>query len=287
MPTYSVLDSTGATVTLDVEERFDSRTPERSDNPKDTFRYVVIGTDDDIAALNGVEAAAPSTYGGLDLYSINGMEHAGPGIYYGVANYESDQNKPKTNETAFSFDTAGSSTKILQSISTSGSYAIGAATAPDFKGAINVTEDSVEGVEIKTRTFGFTATYYMPDASVTATYVGTLYAMTGTVCDAAFYGFDEGEVLLVGTSGTRRGRVPIDWELGFKFEAAKNQTSLTVGPINGINKKAWEYLWVRYQKTTVGAGADTHVAQQPLYAYVEKVYEETSFSALGIGTSFP
>jgi len=55
-----------------------------------------------------------------------------------------------------------------------------------------------------------------------------------------------------------------------------------VGPISGISKKGWEYLWVRYADAE-DTGSNTLV-KQPVAAYVEKVYEDGNFAALGIGT---
>ena len=46
-------------------------------------------------------------------------------------------------------------------------------------------------------------------------------------------------------------------------------------------KAGWEYLWVQYRETD-----DTDAksfARRPVAAYVEKVYESTSFASLGSG----
>ena len=73
-----------------------------------------------------------------------------------------------------------------------------------------------------------------------------------------------------------------DWEISFRFAASPNVTGLTIGEMTGIDKKGWEYLWVRY------ADAEDATAKAlvklPIAAYVEKVYEEGDFSQLGIGT---
>ncbi len=89
-----------------------------------------------------------------------------------------------------------------------------------------------------------------------------------------------GEVLFLGASGSKRGSD--DWEITFRFAASPNKTGLTVGDIVNINKKGWEYMWVRY------ADAEDAVAKaivkKPVAVYVEKVYEDGDFSGLGIGT---
>jgi hypothetical protein len=55
-----------------------------------------------------------------------------------------------------------------------------------------------------------------------------------------------------------------------------------VGPISNINKKGWEYLWVRYADSE-DANAKMLV-KKPVAVYIERVYEEGDFAALGIGT---
>lgn len=46
--------------------------------------------------------------------------------------------------------------------------------------------------------------------------------------------------------------------------------------ITGINKKAWEYVWVRFEDKE-GAGA---LVKQPVAVYVEEVYEEGDVTGL-------
>ena len=47
-----------------------------------------------------------------------------------------------------------------------------------------------------------------------------------------------------------------------------------------VNKKGWEYVWVRY----ADAEDQDVLVKQPIAVYVERVYEEGDFAALGIGT---
>jgi hypothetical protein len=86
-------------------------------------------------------------------------------------------------------------------------------------------------------------------------------------------------VLFLGASGAKRGEE--DWEITFRFAASPNMTGLQIGDITGINKKGWEYLWVRYADDE-DANAKVLI-KKPIAAYVEKVYEDGDFSGLGIG----
>ena len=135
---------------------------------------------------------------------------------------------------------------------------------PDFHGAIGVSTDSVEGTDITVPVFNFTETHYIPIALVTGAYKTTLFYLTGRVNHAPFKGFARGEVLFLGASGSQRGTE--DWEIAFKFAASPNATDLTVGDITGIEKKGWEYLWVRY----ADAEDEETLIKQPVAAYVER-----------------
>ncbi|MCK4625174.1 MAG: hypothetical protein KAV00_07685, partial [Phycisphaerae bacterium] len=59
-------------------------------------------------------------------------------------------------------------------------------------------------------------------------------------------------------------------------------TGLTVGDIVNINKKGWEYMWVRYADAEDAAAKA--IVKKPVAVYIEKVYEDGDFSTLGIGT---
>jgi len=155
-----------------------------------------------------------------------------------------------------------------------------ATIAADFAGALGVTHDNVEGVDITVPVYHFAETHYLDDAVVTPAYRGTLFGLTGKVNNASFKGLAAGECLFLGASGSKRGED--DWEISFRFAGSPNRTDIQVGPITVASKKGWEYLWARYADEE-DAGSSTLV-KRPIAAYVEKVYENGDFSALGIGT---
>jgi hypothetical protein len=88
-----------------------------------------------------------------------------------------------------------------------------------------------------------------------------------------------GEVLFLGASGSQRGQD--DWEITFRFAASPHVTGLVIGSIGGINKRGWEYLWVRYADAEDMASGT--LVKRPIAAYVEQVYPYGDFSGLGIG----
>ena len=151
--------------------------------------------------------------------------------------------------------------------------------APNFHGAIGVSDDRVEGTDITIPVFNFTETHYILDAYVDGAYKLALFNLTGKVNDASFKGFAKGEVLFLGASGSKRGLD--DWEISFRFAASPNVASLTLGDITGITKEGWQYLWMRFiDDEDSSANA---LIKRPIAAYVEQVYAYGNFSGLGIG----
>lgn len=266
---------------VEVVEKFESRLVTTGANPSVELRYAIRGTNDDVEARDALVAESPALYdpwgGGLlflprDTVSI---QPVGDLLWEGIVRYG---NVPQTNQSIFSFDTGGGAQHITQSLANVARYAPAGQTAPNFKGAIGVTADSVEGVDITVPIYHFAETHYLADAAVTPAYKLTLFTLTGKVNNAAFKGFAAGECLFLGAAGTKRGQG--DWEIGYRFAASPNVTGMTVGDISGIDKKGWEYLWVRY------ADAEDAVAKalvkKPMAAYVEQVYPYGDLSALGI-----
>jgi len=252
-----------------------------------TLRYRIRGTADASDARDALIAAAPSTFEGkarqttaasVEPITID-ENNADACIWEGEVPYGlQNSTPPGTGDSIYNFDTGGGTQHITQSLSTTARYAPGEATAPDFKGAVGVTADSVEGVDIVVPVYHFSETHYKADASVTAGYKATLFALTGTANNATFKGFAAGEVLFLGASGSKRG--DDDWEITFRFAASPNVTGLTVGNITGVAKKGWEYMWVRYadtEDTTAKA-----IVKRPASVHIEKVYNNGDFSGLAI-----
>ncbi len=261
-----------------VREKFQSRDSTTGDGAQVELAYIIEGTDDDVVAKTAMESDSPGSHDGLTRESVH-VEPIGPGLWDGRARYSRpDAQSPSTGGSSFSFDTGGGTQHITQSIQTIQTHPV--ATAPDFGGAIGVTHDAVEGVDITIPVYQFSETHYLPDAAVTNAYRGTLFRLTGKVNDAAFKGTAAGECLFLGASGAKRGQG--DWEIAFSFAASPNATGLTVGSIVGIDKKGWEYMWVRYAD---GEDANAKaIVKKPVSVYIEKVYEEADFAGLGIGT---
>jgi len=254
------------------------------DSPSAELIYGVRGTDDDVVARTIVQAVSPSVHDGLYRQTIDlepdwADTDTSNGRWTATVRYVANPT-PQTEESSFSFETSGGTQHLTQSLETIGRYAPAGDTAPDYQGAVGVTHDSVEGVDIAVPVYAFSETHYKPASFVTLAYRGTLFSLTGKVNSASFKGLTAGECLFLGARGSRRGAG--DWEITYNFAASPNRTSIVIGNITVPAKKGWEYLWVRYEDSldpTANA-----IVKRPRAAYVEKVYELASFAALGIGT---
>ncbi len=148
-----------------------------------------------------------------------------------------------------------------------------------LRGAIGVTADSVEGVDIQVPIYTFSESHIILNELVTQAYKLSLFQLTGKVNSAGFKGFARGEVLFLGASGSKRGFD--DWEITFRFAASPNATNLTIGGISGISKEGWQYLWIRYEDEE-DTSAKTLI-KRPSAIYIEQVYNYGDFALMGIG----
>jgi hypothetical protein len=267
-----------------------------------TKSYKIFGTADDTelhAAINA-EISANGAYwqypgvAGMQLlaeqYSVS---YLGDNAWQLTISYEKagaeDAAQPEPLKRARSFDTTGGTQHITQACSVGSGGALDfekrfPSSATNMSGAIGVDSNGVNGVDIVVPQLQWQESYDVPNAYVTSAWIRGVSGITGTTNNAAFRGFEAGEVLFVGCSGSQewddqKGRGP--WSLSFRFVASKNVTGQTIGSITGIEKKGHEYLWVRYEDA-VSSGT---LLKQPKAVYVSKVYKDSDFSALGIGTT--
>lgn len=263
-----------------VEEKFGS--PRLGTDSAESY-WIITGTDDEFGAKASLLFQLPTSLDGIPLQNAQ-VEQIAPLIWEGTANYGLQQQQPpQAGQSVFNFDTSGGTQHISQALQNIANHAPSGETAPDYKGAIGVTFDSVEGVDITVPVYTFSETHYLAASAVDNAYKATLYFLTGKVNSGGFKGTAAGECLFLGATGTRRGTSSEDdWEINYRFAASPNRSGITIGTITGINKKGWEYLWVRYED--VEDTAAKVLVKRPASVHVERVYESGDFSALGIGT---
>jgi hypothetical protein len=254
--------------------------------------YKIFGTADDTVLHSAINAEVSANgrywqYPGVpgvqlmaESYSVS---YLGDEAWQLTINYEktgADDDATAPLKRARSFDTTGGTQHKTQAEAESrfGS------NAPDQQKAIGVDSNGVNGVDIVVPQLSWQESYDVPNSYVTSAWIRGVAGVTGTTNNAAFRGFEAGEVLFLGCSGSQewddqKGSGP--WSLSFRFAASKNVTGETIGDITGIAKKGHEYLWVRYED----AVSSNSLLKKPKAVYVNKVYKDSNFSTLGIGTS--
>ncbi len=264
---------------LSIYEAYPSRETLLADKPSIDLNYIIVGTSDDTVATAFVLAGTPTAYRNLLRQSAQ-LKQVAPDVYEAKVRY-GGWKLPESGDWKWEFDTTGGTQKITQSLGNVNKYAASGATAPDYKGAIGVTDDSVEGCEIVVPQFKWSETHQLDASEVDWTFSQTLYNLTGMTNADGFRGFSAGQVLFHGAKGSASAKNPDLVEITFSFAASRDVTNQTIGDISGNAKKAWEYLWVRY-----GTVQDTDakkLVKRPTSVHVEQVYNSGDFSQLGIG----
>lgn len=284
---------------IKIQETPDSRSyRDGKDSVDASLEYVIQGTIDRTIVLNTVRATAPATFpdepklvrgditirplGGLlwrasvpyipdyaPLYPARGL--VGPPIPAPIG--------PTLNDPLgadFAFDITAQTEHVTQSIQTVDKYNRGGGVAPDYKGAIGVTKDSILGCDRIKPYLEWSRTVTL--TSTTFEYWYTVSGLVGTTNKFTWYGAAEGTLLFLGVSGNIK-----DFNkcvATFKFAYAPNLTAILIcDGLTVANKAAWDFLWVAYKNID-----DTNkLAQQPFAAFVERVYRREDFIQLGIG----
>ncbi len=245
-------------------------------NPKATLRYLIRDEPDEGAALSLLYSTSPGMF--LEIPRLTwDITAITDDMWYGEVQYGYSY-KQQTGARMYQFDTGGGRQHITQSISTVSRYGRAGKTPPNFYGAIGVSQNSVNGVDIVVPVFNFSEVNYETAGQVTDAYKQTLRSLTGRVNNAAWSGYEAGEVLFLGASGSMRAGG--DWEMTYKFASSPNMTNITVGDITGIAKKGWEYLWVQYvddEDTTAQS-----IIKRPHSVHIEQVYPYGDFSLLHV-----
>lgn len=251
----------------------------------------------DVASYSAAEAAAlayfPATYAGRIFKGLKGddVEPANrDGLYKFVGRYsfdpaedEDDEEEVSISELGVDVDIRPVAKHVTHSLDTVQSkFWTGSGTPPDFKGGINVDPDGkVQGVDLGAMgdaAITFSIQQEFLTSALTNAFFTTLEGKVGRVNSGTFRGRAAGEVYFAGVRGSIR-YAEIKNTLTYDFAISKNATSLTVGEISGLNKKGWEYLWVYSDRLAEAGGRVV-----PIAAYVEKVFETTSFAGMGVST---
>jgi len=248
------------------------------------LRYAVTGTSNSQIVLGLVFGASPTVFNYLPRgdVSITPTDHE---VWECTVSYkmpDEEEENEDIDRPGFNFDTSGGTFHISHSLETLQSYsAIETQPPPNFKGGINVSKDEIKGSDVIIPALRFTETHKFPAANITPTFIKNLARNTGKTNDAEWRGFEKGELLFMGCSGTYEDVV---CSITYTFRASENIEELSVPPFEDIAKGGHELLWIFYvDEEDDDAG---ELIKGPRAAYVERIYEEFDFADLNIG-SFP
>ena len=258
------------------------------DDPTGTTYWMYLGdAEDDAAAQLAFDAGLPGFYLGSPQLDYRAT-HMGNGVYLAEVHYGLAP-PLSIGETVWEIDNSAGREKIYQSKSTvrrqrahTGDPLI------DFGGAIGVTDEGVEGVEIFVGGGKMTAKrrYIQGDfASNYVEQVEQLLCNPPRTNDAEFsfiwqgqtYTFAAGELLMVGIHGSTVDlqRVEVDHE----FMISRNRTDI---PLQGfdatVSKNGHEAYWISFQKTV----SNGRMSKRPIQYNAEQVYDAGDFSILQI-----
>ncbi|HUS46165.1 MAG TPA: hypothetical protein VM219_09080 [Phycisphaerae bacterium] len=289
---------------ITVSEKPDSRT--RGEDRAE-MRFIIRGTADGAAARTALLASGdvPAAYDGLvrerarvePVHVDAGDEPAC--IWEGIVEYAQPSGsapiQTEIGDVVLSVDTTGGTQHITQSLETLGYYSPPDKDPANNKGAIGVTDDSVEGVDIPLPVMRLTATKVWDPADESLPTIAALYALIDTPMNVAEFTvtdtqtgrtmtFAAGECRFLGhREGGRRADGGL--EIVYEFDAQPNRTDMDIADMTDIlghkiSKKGWDYLWFRYADAEDDAAKA--LVQIPIAAYVEKVHKDGDFSVLGL-----
>ncbi len=165
----------------------------------------------------------------------------------------------------------------------------GVGTAPDYQGAIGVSDSGVGGCDITAPAMQWSKS--VQRAELTFAYLRTVRNMVGRTNNAEFYEFPAGTLLYLGCEPTSsRGTLPDGsgstftiWNLTHSFAQEENQIQIDIGTAGIVlpAKGGHDYVWVEYEQDF--DSPNSKLTSIPVAAYVERVYEPGNFALLEIG----
>jgi len=261
-----------------VTQTWNGAQVEGADNGSISSDYFITGTSDEFVAYAALNAATAAAFGGFVKDGVTIDRRLDATSWAGSVSWGPFETKA-VGDSSFSFDTGGGSAHVATSLATvSATKAAGMPAAPNFRGAIGVTDDGVEGVDITAPAYNFQETHFFDVAYVTAAYKITLFTLTGAWNAGVYKGFAIGECMFAGASGSLKDHSM--WEITYKFVCLPNIVNLAVGPITVPLKRGHDHVWLRYREVEDAAAG--HLGRQPIAAYVEQVSPSGNLALLGI-----
>lgn len=279
---------------MPIIESIKSRKIRRSRNSSNSVEqlFKIYGTPNQSTAHDTLDThVAPQVISNGRLlvleYTETDPEDGSEDIFVGRAVYsqatkQRAQETPRTGDAEFSFDVVGETFRLLHSLATTKFPASGFSQSdlPDFKNAINVQDDKIEGADILEPKTTYTETHFLSSNVVTQAYVDALSTVVGKTNSGLFRQFDADRLLLTRVAGRKRGIE--DWQVTFDWAIGQHVSGKTIAGVQNVTKKAWEFLWVLYE--TFEDTTSKRLIKRPVGVYVETTYESANYGVLQIGS---
>lgn len=210
------------------------------------------------------------------------LDFAGIGNRYFSVNATYSTLLPKTSglsPSSMAWDTTGTSERIYQAKEET----VYPNTQPSFDRAINVSGDSVEGIDVPRPGMKYSETWLIPSSTAfSEAYIDGVNSITATTNAAKFRSFEIGEALFLGARCQWSGDAPFA-QVTFEFDCRPNVDAYAVAGLTPFPKKGWEYVWLRYESTA----ASNQLVRRVLAAYKNRVFDSADWSTLQITGNNP
>ncbi len=235
---------------IEVEELVDSREIERGPSLREDRRYLVFGTEDQLAASSAVLLVAPSLvvnpsaqnqYMGIGGVSAR-LKSGAWDIWEATVRYtpRGRQQGQAPGALPIQFSAQGQMVSISRSLECLRSYKANGEADPGKSPVFAAGKT----VDVPVATSCWTEPHLLSDAYFgNPDYRRRLHQLVGSVNKYAFRGYSPGEVRFEGVTATL-GADNV-WDAKFTFQYKANKTGLSVpdgigGFINGVEKRGWE-----------------------------------------------
>ena len=202
---------------------------------------------------------------------------------------QKDQPKQPTEpgDSEYSWDISTENTTRFEAISQASYPEAHRPGVPFFGKTIGVKDGQAEGVDVPVPVMVFSETAIRDGEDDILPYLKTLRDLTGRTNAEPFRGFEAGEVLFMGSQGSKTGKG--HWRITYHFHVGENRTDLSFGTpdpfaadavISVPEKGAWDYLWIWYKPVADSTGGA--LLAKPGLVHVAKVIESADFALLEI-----
>lgn len=213
---------------------------------------------------------------GLPLSGVDVQETKAVGVWKATATFSNRQNEIETPRTGFEFSQETRRQKFSLATSAYGS------NAPNLNGAIGAhTADgrvAVEGTDVPASAFTFSKTRIYPVSAINSGFLADVGAIDKNWNLNPFAGFQPGEVLFLGLTGSQRSAT--DYECTFRFSRRPNIQGVVISGISVPFARGWDEIDVLWE--TDSDSANAALAPRARAVYVHQVLEGAHFGFLGL-----